>query len=288
MAHGRPAVARTEKDLRERVVRMLGKPSEGRKILNQLSLFDSSTPKDHEYVNTPTASIPEFLGYICDVIPMGELYLFGGVLRDLALSGQKGFTSDIDLVVDGDWAHLVRYLMAVGFTRNRFGGFRRDVDGRPVDIWNSRETWAIREGLIHYRGIESLTKTTILNWDAILMNWRTRKIICHPDYFRQIKDGEMDVVLVENPNPLGAVVRAFRHLCLKDARVVTVQAARYLGEAAWTYPAETIIRSEIASYGRSIIEPAVLRHFRNMDTSTDGAVRLQFGGTSEILQPLLI
>ena len=283
-----PMVARTEQGLRERVVRMLGKPSEGRKIANQLSLFDSPVPKDPKYANTPTSSISEFLEYTCDVIPMGELYLFGGVLRDLALSGREGFESDIDLVVDGDWAHLVGYLKSVGFARNRFGGFRGDVDGWPVDIWNSRETWAIRAGLVQYRGIESLTKTTILNWDAILLNWRTKQIVCRPDYFRQIEEGVMDVVLVKNPNPLGAAVRAFRHLCLKDARVVTVQAARYLGDAARKYSSETIVKSEFASYGRTFIRPAVIEHFRNMNTSMDDAVRQRFGSISEIWRPLLI
>ena len=147
---------------------------------------------------------------------------------------------------------------------------------------------AIREGLVEYHGIESLTETTILNWDAILLNWRTKRIICNPDYFLQIRNRVMDIVLTENPNPLGAAVRAFRHLCLKDAKELTTQAARYLADAAHEYPDETIIKSEIASYRESIIDPAILGFFRHMDTSSEDLIRRQFAGASRILQPPLI
>ena len=243
VTHDRSGVAETEEHLRERVIRMLKRPSEKHRISSQLSMFDSTMPSSDESIITPTASISEFLGYIRDAMLPGDLYLFGGILRDLALTGRKGFMSDIDLVVDGDWTHLVEYLKAIGFTRNRFGGFRGRVDGWPIDIWNGRETWAIKAGLVQYRGIESLTKTTILNWDAILLSWRSKQIMCHPDYFQQIRDGVMDIVLKQNPNPLGATVRAFRHLCLKEARKLTVPAEKYLVESARKYSTATIVKS---------------------------------------------
>ena len=287
MTHDRSGVAETEEHLRGRVIRMLKRPSKKHRISSQLSMFDPTMPGNDEDINTPTTSISKFLGYICDIMPTGDLYLFGGILRDLALTGRRGSTSDIDLVVDGDWTHLVTYLKSRGFTRNRFGGFRGCVDGWPVDIWNGRETWAIREGLVQYRGIESLVKTTILNWDAILLNWRSKQIICHPRYFQQIRDGVMDIVLKQNPNPLGAAVRAFRHLCLKDARKLTVPAEKYLVDSARKYSTETIVKSEIGSYGRTDIQPAVLSYFRHMDDNSKNAVPRRFDGTSRILQPLL-
>ena len=98
----------------------------------------------------------------------------------------------------------------------------------------------------------------------------------------------MDIVLTENPNPLGAAVRAFRHLCLKDAKELTTRAARYLADAAHEYPDETIIQSEIDSYRDSIIDPAILGFFRHMDTSSEVLIRRQFAGASRILQPPLI
>lgn len=293
MDHHSSRIAGTEKSLRARVVQLLKENPKPRVTSNktdQLDLLgDFAVFDDDEYIRTPTSSISELLGYMCAVLPTGDLYLFGGILRDLALSGRKGFTSDIDIVVDDDdWMHLVKYLRSRGVIQNRFGGFRLKVARWPIDIWNARETWAIREGLVEYYGIESLTETTILNWDAILLNWRTKRIICNPNYFRQIRNRVMDIVLAENPNPLGAAVRAFRHLCLKDAKELTIRAARYLADAAHEYPDETIIKSEIDSYRDSIIDPAILGFFRDMDTNSEDLIRRQFAGASSILQPPLI
>ena len=290
-------VAKTEDHLRTRVVRLLKDASRPGGVRDHLDLYENPyIAVDRRHIDTPTTSIYEFLGYMCDALPGGELYLFGGVLRDLAMFGRKGFASDIDLVVEGDWVHLANYLERLGASRNRFGGYRLYVERWPIDIWAARETWAIREGLVRYRGIESLTKTTILNWDAILLNWRTKEMVCRPDYFSEIQQHLMDVVLTKNPNPLGAAVRAFRHLCSKDAEKLTVAAARYLGDAAKRHSSESIVRAETASYRNRVIDPIVLGFFEQLDTSSTPAMRCQFKKamrrqfkeTSSSLQPLLI
>ena len=290
MVHRKLNVAQTEEHLRDRVSRMLKGPPRRRKDPNQQCLFGGLPVRDERNgVNTPLSSIWEFLGFACDTLPTRNLYLFGGVLRDLALYGSEGFSSDIDLVVDDDWSHLVKYLTSRGgATRNRFGGLRLHVNGQPVDIWNARETWAIREGLVQYRSIESLTETTILNWDAILLNWSTQQVICRRNYFRQIQKGLLDVVLVQNPNPLGAAVRAFRHFCLKDAKILTVDAARYLGNVARRFSVDDVVQSEMRSYCNSVIDPSVLIFFRHLDTSSAFAIRQQFDSASGILQPRLL
>lgn len=288
--------ATTEDRLRSRVVRLIENASRGRDAQEQADLFDNPyIVADKRNVSAPTASMHEFLDYVCDALPLGELYLFGGVLRDMAMFGRKGFASDIDLVVEGDWSHLTRYLEKLGASRNRFGGFRLYVEGCPVDIWAACETWAIREELVPYRGIESLTRTTILNWDAILFNWRTRVVVCPPNYFSDIQRCLMDVVLTKNPNPLGAAVRAFRHLCSKKAEL-TENAARYLSDAARCYSPEAIVRKEIASYPGRMIDPVVLRFFEQMDTNSDAVIHRQlhdgmpyrFNAASSFLQTTLI
>ena len=290
-------VAQTENHLRMRVTRLVKETSRSPCAQDQPDLYQNPyIVADRRHINTPTASMYEFLGYLCDALPTGELYLFGGVLRDLAMFGRKGFASDFDLVVEGDWDHLTKYLERLGASRNRFGGYRLFVERWPVDIWKARETWAVREGLVRYRGIESLTKTTILNWDAILLNWRTKEMVCRPDYFFEIQQHLMDVVLTENPNPLGAAVRAFRHLCSKDAEKLTVAAARYLAGAAKRYSPESIVRTEVAGYGSRVIDPMVLRFFEQLDMGStsvthrrfNDAIRRRFRHTSNQFQPLLI
>ena len=290
-------VVKTEDELRTRVVRLVKDVSRPRSVQNQLDLYENPyIVADQRHISTPTASMYEFLGYVCDALPAGELYLFGGVLRDLAMSGRKGFASDFDLVVEGDWTHLIKFLERLGASRNRFGGFRLYIERWPIDIWAARDTWAIREEFVRYRGIGSLTETTILNWDAILLNWRTGEMIYRRDYFSEIRQHLMDIVLPENPNPLGAAMRAFRHLCSKDAEKLTVPAARYLGNAAKRYSPEAIVRMETCSYRNRVIDPIVLRFFEQLDTSSipakrrefNEAMRCQFEETSNSLQPLLV
>ena len=284
-------IVETEECLRQRLVGLLGQPP-NREVVNpnQLTLFeDLHVAQGTDDVIGPRASIFDFLNFLCSAMPNGELYLFGGILRDLAWYGRRGFNSDIDLVVHGErryWKELVEYIDSGcnGVGKNKFGGFRLKVGEWPIDVWYAEDTWAIRKGLVKYHGIGSLTKTTILNWDAILLNWRTKKVVCAPYYFQQLREGLIDIVLEENPNPLGAVVRAFRYVCLNDAKALTPSAANFLNMAARKYSAEIIIKSEVRKYGDTVIYPTILTFFKKLDTSSDATIRRQFRGVSQFLQ----
>lgn len=238
------------------------------------------TFRDEESIKGPTSSITEFFDFLVDALPEGDVYLFGGVLRDLALLGGKGFSSDIDVVVEGDWGSCTRYLEHLHAKKNKFGGYRLEVASWKVDIWNARETWAISHGLVQYKGIASLTETTVLNWDAILMNWRTRAFIFRDCYLDNIKERHLDVVLEQNPNPAGMAMRVFRHLCLKEALSITPKAIIYLANCTALYSLQTLSEREIKSYGRSIINPAMYRFFQHIKANEhmEMAERIKIAG----------
>jgi predicted nucleotidyltransferase len=220
-------------------------------------------------IEHPSKSVANFLNFLTDALPDGDVYLFGGILRDLALHGQRGFNSDIDLVVEGNWPNCATYLHKLGARHNKFGGYRLTVAGWPIDIWNAKETWAIREGFVPYHGIISLTETTVLNWDAILMNWRTKIFVHRRTYIEAIRQRILDVVLQQNPNPLGMAVRVFRHLCLKDAMKITTSAATYLAKCAHTYSYQDLQNSELQSYGNSAIQAPIYRFFAHLNSNHD-------------------
>ncbi|MFL6621793.1 MAG: hypothetical protein ACJ8NR_04155 [Sulfurifustis sp.] len=234
-------------------------------------------------IDCPSKSVVEFLNFISDAVPDGDVYLFGGILRDIALLGKRGFSSDIDLVVEGSWQNCVVYLESLGARKNKFGGYRLKIAGWPIDIWNARETWAIRHGLVDYRGIASLTETTVLNWDAILMNWRTRTFVYRENYLEKLKGRVLDIVLEENPNPLGMAVRVFRHLCLKDARKISPSAANYLGNCAQTYSFDEIKRCETRSFGSSVIDPVTFRFFEHLKAYEGLGIERGFSKASDSL-----
>jgi hypothetical protein len=271
-------------NLRSRVERLLR--ARERKDITDLSLplvagLSKNFGKEIVY---PTRSIGNFLDFLADSNPLGEVYLFGGILRDLALLGRRGFNSDIDIVVEGHWSHCVRYLKSLGAKQNRFGGFRLPVAEWSIDIWNAEETWAIRNQHIAYRGIASLTQTTVLNWDAILMDWRTKRFVARPEYLSEIHERILDIVLIQNPNPLGMAVRVFRHLCLKDARKITPRAAMYLADATERYSFDLIQSDEIRSYGKSLIHKPVYDLFRLVRSEGNIPIGEKFGIAAETLR----
>ena len=258
---------KSAENLRERVVRFFCNPGKNSSTSLQLDLELSSTGDLAVDIDAPANNVKEFIDFISDSIPSGGVYLFGGILRDLALLGKRGFDSDIDLVVEGDWGHLVKYLEHMNAHKNKFGGYRLSVAGWPIDIWNAEETWAIKQKLVPYLGISSLTETTVLNWDAILMNWRTREFICREKYFEEINLGVLDVVLEENPNPLGMAVRVFRHAFLKEAKKLTPMAIKYLVKCANKYTFEQLRDAELKSYRNTVIQRSRVNFFKNIDVS---------------------
>lgn len=249
--------------LRARIGRLLNRELTQNRSPNQLDMGFGDVGGGLTPI-LPYNTISEFLSFLVDMDPQGEVYVFGGMIRDLALFGKRGFSSDIDIVVEGDWDIFREFFAEKGAVKNKFGGFRFIFDGWPVDVWSAPETWAIVNGLIEYRGISSLTDTTILNWDAALMNWRTKNFIVRENYFHQLTSRHLDVVLEDNPNPVGMATRVLRHLCAKDAKKVGAGAVDYLCRAVNDFSLEDIHLQELNSYGSSLVEPAVYTLFKRV------------------------
>lgn len=250
--------AMSMKALRSRVDRLFNATHLAKDARQEMLPLDSA---EGDAFENSSKSLAGFIDFLAAAMPHGDIYLFGGVLRDLALYGKRGFDSDIDIVVDGEWSGFVDYLESVGAGRNKFGGYRLAVGDWPIDVWNAEDTWAIREGFVAYDGVSSLIKTTVLNWDAILMNWRSRAFICDPSYLESLRERSIDVVLEQNPNPLGMAVRVLRHLSSKDARRIGRRAAEYLERCTRKYSLEQLVQAEVESYKNSVIEPALYSFF---------------------------
>ena len=239
-----------------------------RKKLNltkdQMALkFDSGLDSKYNInFNTHRNSLKSFLDLISHTVPEGDLYLFGGMLRDFALFGRKGFNSDIDIVVDGNLDLAYSQLERFGALRNKFGGLRFMHGETPIDIWEAKKTWAFQKGYVEYVDIKSMLNTTVLNWDAILMNWRSKVFYHKNDYFRDINKRYMDIVLEYNPNPLGMVVRILRHIVLKDAKRVSYAVCNYLSKALSNYTFEDVKYAEFSSYGDTFIHLKLYSAFK--------------------------
>ena len=202
------------------------------------------------------------------------LYLFGGVVRDIAMYGNIEEPSDIDIVyVEDIAADEIESLLNTGFEteRNRFGGFRISTKHWSVDLWSARNTWAIREGHCNYDGIHSLLNTTITNWESILYGINTGSVICNSDYFRNLQSRYVDVVCDKNPNSVGMYVRIARGFALGGAKRFSSRAVRVLRHGLNEYSFSDISSYERTHYRASFIDEATYDYLLTRANSVDSA-----------------
>ncbi|MCQ3000763.1 hypothetical protein NLO98_13500 [Pseudomonas syringae] len=207
----------------------------------------------------------EVLSFITHLSHVGEVLVFGGLLRDIALFGSKGFNSDIDLVVDCSVEGLKAFFDGGkhAFKRNKFGGYRLEVGGWTVDVWPIRETWAFKHTPITYVGRESLLLTTITNWDSVIYSFKDKKIISSSCYLDCIRYGELDIVLTDNPNEAGVLMRVIKAICDKHAKVLMPRLLGYLKQELPKWQASQIVKAQEELLGKVYLSDVEFYSFRD-------------------------
>ena len=216
----------------------------------------------------------------------GPAYLFGGVVRDLALYGKRDLAHhevDIDVVCAARGREGARFFDRLAtdrsVARNKFGGFRLTTHRWNVDVWPAEDTWAFRQGKFRYESVESLLETTITSWEAILFPLDGVPLACGGSYFKDLQSGRLDVVFDDNPNPLGMYVRLVRACIDWPVRHLSERARGVVAEAMRIYSFEDMKSYEETHYRRRYIkEPAYEQVARAVLADGDGDVRLRFDG----------
>ena len=183
----------------------------------------------------------EFCKHVSDV---GDVAIFGGMLRDLLLEGNDKFRSDIDLVINTDnISSLQRVLAPYSPDRTAFGGYRIALRKWVVDLWPLQWTWAIRSGHVRSDSLSDLTRTTFFNWDAIVYELRSGAIHCAPRYVDELNNRLLSINLAVNPNPEGAAIRALRMAVTKQARLSFVL-AEYVADVVESVGVDALLEKE--------------------------------------------
>ncbi len=178
-------------------------------LKKRLQRFFNSSNKGRQQVD----------GIVFQLLTIGEVYLFGGAIRDIALDGMKNFYSDLDFVIDCPPSKLENLMLKLEeshlIKRNKFLGYRLFCDKWHIDIWALKNTWAFQQDFIKYQNVSSLNLSTILNWDGISYQLSNQQLRYSEKYFEQLRKGCLDIMLINNPNPKGSFVRVLRTLCSK-------------------------------------------------------------------------
>ena len=144
--------------------------------------------------------------------------IFGGMIRDIARSGKRGFRSDVDLVIDAPAAQVRELASRLSAKPNLFGGFGYASVRWEIDFWALETTWAYRNGHIQASSIDDLMSGTFFDWDAVHYNIRRRTLHSQCGYLEKVRSRTLGVNLINTPSALGNAVRAVRRMIMWDLK----------------------------------------------------------------------
>lgn len=189
---------------------------------------------------------------------LGRVAIFGGMLRDLCIGGNRFFDSDVDLVFEQhDKGNLETLLKEYRYKLNAFGGYRIQLKKWHVDIWNIENTWAFKNNIVKMDGFKSLTETTFFNWDAIVYEVDSGDIHSAENYLMNLHERYLDINLIENPNALGSMVRALRMMIKLNAKL-SPSLCDYVFDNMEKFDSDVIIAYEKQKYWKASLSSEIL------------------------------
>ncbi|ELQ5994499.1 hypothetical protein R2203_000595 [Cronobacter dublinensis] len=192
-------------------------------------------------------------------------WIFGGMIRDIGLYGTKGFTSDIDIVINTTRHALLADLQRLAindYCLNKYGGVRFRYQNIDFDIWCLADTWAFRENLIPLESEQSLLKTTLMSWDAVLYGLHNRTLSSPENYLDELQQRRLELVLGHTPNETGALVKILRTIYGKQVGKIGPRLGAYLQEQLAHYYDDMLLRYEHAHYARLALNGLRLEKLR--------------------------
>ena len=183
-----------------------------------------------------------------------EVAIFGGMLRDLLLIGNRKFKSDVDLVVKGGTGEkFQKFLTYYWYKTNNFGGYDISLKNWKVGVFRLEETWAKMKGYIEVSQFKDLVNTTFFSCDAIVYNLTKDEIHTCDGYFQNFYDGVIEINLDKFINPVNHVIRAFRYK-EKFGFEFGENLSYFLDKIIDEYGLDFVIHDEKERYGTNYIE----------------------------------
>ncbi|MFN0263371.1 hypothetical protein ACKTEK_05765 [Tepidamorphus sp. 3E244] len=224
---------------------------------------EAATKRIRRFFDEPMAERSAVARFIDEVSDCADVFVFGGALRDISLFGSPGFSSDVDTVVQvHDAEALVGLMGRYQAVRNRFGGHRVRFGRWNFDVWEVSRTWAFAEGVVEAHSPLSLLETTFFNWDAILYDWRSGSLHHGENYFPDLSNKYLELVLQDNPNAVGALVRSLRTICSSDEIQTGPRLSAFVVGGLEDISNEEILSHEASSFLRRRLSQPLLAGMR--------------------------
>jgi hypothetical protein len=141
---------------------------------------------------------------------LGDIAIFGGLVRDLARIEPEQFSSDIDLVVMCDSQALESAMRRFPHRRTKFGGYRFEQGSQIFDIWSAWDTWAVRHNHRSISTIDDIVTTTFFTCDQVIYKFDELELHYTERFVDWAENGRVALNLRDNPNLTGMVDRIVR------------------------------------------------------------------------------
>ncbi len=151
-----------------------------------------------------------------EIMTLGAAAIVGGLVRDFALGGRRGFHSDVDIVIDAPEDQVTQLGKRLRAIENRFGGFCYKSDFGKVDFWALETTWAHKCGYVNVGSISDITRSTFFDCDSVLYDLGSRQVTADAQYFDRLKARTIEINLAETPSTNGNLLRAIRRMFFWD------------------------------------------------------------------------
>lgn len=149
-------------------------------------------------------------------LPLGQVAILGGLIRDIARGGVKAFKSDVDLVIAASPSQVQLLAGKLRATPNRFGGFSILTAQWKIDFWALRNTWAHKAGHVRIISMRDVIKCTFFTYDAIAYDIAERRLYAHEHYVADLLSRRLEINLEPNPSLDGNMVRTIRRMLGHD------------------------------------------------------------------------
>lgn len=217
-------------------------------------------------------------------------FLFGGLLRDVAILGLRHGPRDVDVVIENSSSEeLAEELNPYIKRRNRFGGFQLELRKWHFDVWPLQKTWAFVRDKSLVATPQNLPKTTFLNVEAVAASLGENGEIAEvfeAGFFEAIRTKTLDINLEDNPYPALAAVRALA-TAEKLGYSLSPRLGRYILETERKLGSEALVNAQDSHYGyvrfRRVKVQKLVQHVRQKLTRSPAApIRLHDATTRQL------
>lgn len=146
--------------------------------------------------------------FLTELLNIGNLYLFSGIIRDyfLDIPGIR----DVDIMIDTQES-INHVLEKYQYRRNSFGGYKITINSISIDLWHLKDTWALNNAqTVFDLDIEKyVPNTSFFNFSSIIYSFKEKKFIYSKAFLRFLRDRKIDYVFKPNASYALCVVNSF-------------------------------------------------------------------------------